>query len=76
MSGAEFREWQVFDELYGLPDAYLVAAAICTTLDGHWNEKPREVGAILPYFADTGPGRSSRDLAAKFMAMAKRMKTS
>lgn len=75
MSSAEFAEWQAFDKAYGLPDAFTLAALVCSTLERLLSEKPRDAGQIVPYFGDAagGGGQSPADMLARVQTMARMM---
>jgi hypothetical protein len=49
MDAAEFAEWEVFDAMYGLPDAYFVAGKVCETLARVMTGGNRNADSFIPF---------------------------
>jgi hypothetical protein len=72
LSSTDIAELVAFDNLYGFPDIYFLAALICSTLEGLWSTRPRPIDKILPYFAAGRPGQSVEEMAARVRMMSQR----
>ncbi len=74
LTSPELAELIAFDNLYGFPDIYFLAALVCSTLEGLWSDQPRPIDRIVPYFASGRPAQSGDDMAARMMIISMRMK--
>ena len=70
MTSAEFAEWLAFEQEYGLPDAYLVTAQVCTTVARSMSGAKVGPADFVPYFQPQQTAQTGEEMAAKFRAFA------
>jgi hypothetical protein len=74
LTSPELSELIAFDNLYGYPDIYTLAALLCSTLEGLWSTKPRPITKSVPYFGAGQPAQTGADMAARMQLLSGRMR--